>query len=530
MEQLIPVINKMQELFARANLPNYLDLPQIVVIGAQSTGKTSVLESIVGKDFLPRGTGIVTRRPIILQLRHIQSGGDYAVFGHLPNEKFENFDLVKREIQVATDSVAGTNKGISSEPILVKVFSKTVLDITLIDLPGITKVPIGDQPQDIELQVKSMLLEFVSKENAIILALTAGNTDLANSDALKLAREVDPSGNRTIGVVTKLDLMDKGTDAMDMLSGKIYPLKLGYIGAICRSQNDITNKKALSAQLLDEQKFFLTHPTYNQISHRSGIKFLTVSLNEVLMSHIKACLPSIKNNISRLLHNQEQEMLAYGLDFMDKEENKGAILLNLLSKFANYYCSMIDGQNVLESTKEYLGGARISYIFYQIFGETILGMDPFDNLSDEDIRTAIKNAQGLRPTLFVPEGAFEILIRQQIVRLLEPSQQCIQMIYEELRKIIEMAQIPELKRYHKLQARIFEVMDELLHNCLKPTNEMIENLIQVEDAYININHPDFVGGTNAILSIFAQRKKEGRIIYIHDIYIYIYMIYMIYII
>ncbi|XP_010072862.1 PREDICTED: dynamin-2-like, partial [Pterocles gutturalis] len=81
------------------------------------------------------------------------------------------------------------------------------LNLTLIDLPGITKVPVGDQPQDIEYQIKDMILQFISRESSLILAVTPANMDLANSDALKLAKEVDPQGLRTIGVITKLDLI-----------------------------------------------------------------------------------------------------------------------------------------------------------------------------------------------------------------------------------------------------------------------------------------------------------------------------------
>jgi dynamin 1/3 len=69
-----------------------------------------------------------------------------------------------------------------------------VLNLTLIDLPGMTKVPVGDQPPDIEIQIRNMLMEFISKENCLILAISPANADLANSDALKIAKEVDPQG------------------------------------------------------------------------------------------------------------------------------------------------------------------------------------------------------------------------------------------------------------------------------------------------------------------------------------------------
>jgi dynamin 1-like protein len=121
----------------------------------------------------------------------------------------------------------------------VKIFSKSVVDLTLVDLPGITKIPTGDQPHDIEARITELALKYITPRTAIIMAVCAANVDLAHSDALKLARRVDPLGERTIGVITKIDLMDEGTDAIDLLSGKIYPLKLGYVGVVGRSQKDI---------------------------------------------------------------------------------------------------------------------------------------------------------------------------------------------------------------------------------------------------------------------------------------------------
>lgn len=170
---------------------------------------------------------------------------DWAEFSHLPGEIFTDFLEVRSVIEEATNKVAGINKGISNDPILLRIYSTEVVDLTLVDLPGITKVPVGDQPQNIEDRVRDLILEYITNPNSIILAVSAGNTDLANSDALKLARVVDPKGERTLGVVTKLDLMDEGTDALEMLQGKIYPLKLGYVGCVCRSQKDIMSHKPI---------------------------------------------------------------------------------------------------------------------------------------------------------------------------------------------------------------------------------------------------------------------------------------------
>lgn len=225
METLISTVNELQDAFANLDSKFVLDLPQIAVVGCQSAGKSSVLENIVGKDFLPRGSGIVTRRPLILQLiRNAINGEEYGEFLHLnnrANKKFYDFNEIRDEIQHETDRICGQNKGVSWTPINLKIHSPNVLDLTLIDLPGMTKVPVGDQPQDIELQIRNLILQYVQSPNCLILAVSPANADLANSDALQLAQDVDPSGERTIGVVTKLDLMDEGTDARSILLNEV---------------------------------------------------------------------------------------------------------------------------------------------------------------------------------------------------------------------------------------------------------------------------------------------------------------------
>ena len=151
---------------------------------------------------------------------------------HIPGRKFHSFQQIRQEIVKETDRLTGNNKGISNSPIQLKIFSPRVLALTVVDLPGMTKVPVGDQPENIEEQIHDMILQFISNPNAIILAVTAANTDIANSDALQLAKAADPYGNRTIGVLTKLDLMDPGTDASEVLNNQLIPLRRGYIAVV----------------------------------------------------------------------------------------------------------------------------------------------------------------------------------------------------------------------------------------------------------------------------------------------------------
>lgn len=185
------------------------------------------------------------------------------------------------------------------------------MNLTLIDLPGLTKVPIGDQPVDIENQIKAMIFQFIKKESCLILAVTPANTDLANSDALKLAKECDPQGLRTIGVITKLDLMDEGTDARDVLENRLLPLRRGYIGVVNRSQKDIEGKKDINLAMAAERKFFLSHSSYRHMADKMGTPFLQKTLNQQLTNHIRDTLPALRDRLQKQMLVLEKEVDQY---------------------------------------------------------------------------------------------------------------------------------------------------------------------------------------------------------------------------
>src|ERR1700722_27455 len=147
---------------------------------------------------------------------------------------------------------------------------------------------------------------------SVVLSVSAANVDLANSESLKLARSVDPQGRRTIGVLTKLDLMDAGTNALDILTGRVYPLKLGFIGVVNRSQQDINSEKSLKDSLDSECDFFRNHHAYRNIAHRNGTKHLAKTLNQVLLNHIRDKLPDMKARLNTLMGQAQQELNSFG--------------------------------------------------------------------------------------------------------------------------------------------------------------------------------------------------------------------------
>ncbi|KAM9100188.1 dynamin-2 isoform X10 [Sarcophilus harrisii] len=506
MEELIPLVNKLQDAFSSIGQSCHLDLPQIAVVGGQSAGKSSVLENFVGRDFLPRGSGIVTRRPLILQL--IFSKTEYAEFLHCKSKKFTDFDEVRQEIEAETDRVTGTNKGISPIPINLRVYSPHVLNLTLIDLPGITKVPVGDQPMDIEYQIRDMILQFISKESSLILAVTPANMDLANSDALKMAKEVDPQGLRTIGVITKLDLMDEGTDARDVLENKLLPLRRGYIGVVNRSQKDIDGKKDIRAALGAERKFFLSHPAYRHIADRMGTPHLQKTLNQQLTNHIRESLPALRSKLQSQLLSLEKEVEEYKNFRPDDPTRKTKALLQMVQQFGVDFEKRIEGSGDQVDTLELSGGARINRIFHERFPFELVKMEFDEKDLRREISYAIKNIHGVRTGLFTPDMAFEAIVKKQIVKLKEPSLKCVDLVVSELATVIKKC-AEKLGSYPRLREETERIVTTYIREREGRTKDQILLLIDIELSYINTNHEDFIGFANAQQRSTQLNKKRA---------------------
>ncbi|CAE6484420.1 unnamed protein product [Rhizoctonia solani] len=536
--EVVSIVNKLQDVFsAVGSSASQIDLPQICVVGAQSSGKSSVLENIVGRDFLPRGSGIVTRRPLVLQLvnRPIpgaqpngaapptsppaqqtnNKGGnetnehEWGEFLHLPGEKFHDFTKIRAEIVKDTELKTGKNAGISPVPINLRIFSPNVLTLTLVDLPGLTKVPVGDQPRDIERQIKDMVMKYISKPNAIVLAVSAATTDLANSDGLKLAREVDPEGTRTIGVLTKIDLMDPGTDVVDVLAGRVIPLRLGYVPVVNRGQRDIEQSKAIAAALEHERSFFENHPSYKGKSQYCGTPFLARKLNMILMHHIRATLPDIKARIQQQLQKYNAELQTLGGPMGDS--NSSGVVLNVITEFTSEFRTMIDGNTNDLSLNELSGGARISFVFHELYNNGVRTIDPFDQVKDGDIRTILYNSSGSTPSLFVGTTAFEVIVKQQIKRLEEPSMKCCQLVYDELVRILGqlLNKIQAFKRYPQLRDRFNSVVINFFKSSMGPTTKLVTDMVAMQACYVNTTHPDFLNGHKA-MSIVTERLNANR--------------------
>lgn len=286
-----------------------LTLPSIVVVGSQSSGKSSVLEAIVGHEFLPKGSNMVTRRPIELTLVNTpKAHAEYGEFPALGLGKITDFSQIQKTLTDLNLAVPETDC-VSDDPIQLRIHSPNVPDLSLIDLPGYIQVEAFDQPTELKTKIQELCDKYIQPPN-VILAISAADVDLANSTALRASRRVDPRGERTIGVVTKMDLVDAARGAQ-ILADKNYPLRLGYVGVVCKIPQESKSlfsrgsANITSAITRNESAYFNAHPEV--FGEASSVLTGTPNLRKKLMHVLESTMSASLASTSEAIHHELAE-------------------------------------------------------------------------------------------------------------------------------------------------------------------------------------------------------------------------------
>ncbi|CAD2105126.1 dynamin-like protein, putative [Plasmodium vinckei] len=515
LRKLISVIDELRDI----GLQKYINLPRICVVGTQSSGKSSVLESIVGLDFLPRGEGVVTRRPIEFRLIHIKEDSEikhWATFEDDKNKKFTDFNEVREHINSLTDQIAGTNKGIIDEPIILNIYSTGCPDLSLIDLPGITRVPLknSDQTDDIERLTREMAFRYVKDPRTIILAVLPANADMSTSDALQIARKVDPKGLRTIGVITKIDLMDKGVDASKMLLNDEINLRLGYTGVINRSSADIKQGKTISQSLKDELKFFQNHPVYKKLPQSLyGTTSLTDKLTKVLLRHIKNFLPDIKIEINDRIRSINDKLFSLGTNVPLDATKKTQILWSMITDYCEIFKNTLKGKydkrlQVFIENNDIICGLKVRQIFNELLDE-YAGKNVTSELSDNDIDDAICMHEGDSLPGFPSPDTFEFLILPHLKKIHTPVFNCLDKVSQTLEILSQTIANRVLTRFPKLSEQVLDLSQSILIREKENTHTILENYIEAETNYLFTNDVSYLIEHGSIINMSEDEQNEA---------------------
>jgi replication fork clamp-binding protein CrfC len=225
------------------------------------------------------------------------------------------------------------------------------------------------------------------------------------------------------------------------------------------------------------------------------------------MMHIKQTLPDIKARIASSLQKYQLELNQLGNSMLGNSSN---IVLNMITEFTNEYRGVLDGNNQELSATELSGGARISFVYHELYANGVKAVDPFDQVKDADIRTVLYNSSGSSPALFVGTTAFELIVKQQIKRLEDPSLKCVSLVYDELIRILgQLLNKPTFRRYPGLKEKLHAVVVQFFKKAMDPTNKLVRDLVGMETIYINTGHPDFINGSRA-MAIVHERHNSSK--------------------
>lgn len=381
-------------------------------------------------------------------------------------KRFTDFNEVRKTIDEVTEKVCGSKKVIKDIPIVLNIFSPSCPNLTIVDLPGITSIPIGEQPKNIYEITRDMALRYVKDPRSIILCVIPANQDLTTSEALKLMREIDPTGSRSIGCLTKIDIMNRGDDATKILKNQEIPLRYGYVGIKNRCQEDVVNNIPVSQSLKAEREFFTKSPIYSTLPPDTfSTESLTKKLTTILYQQIKSSMPEIFEEIKKKKAESQEELekLGPGIANTDGELVNYAwkSISNFMRIFSNSVCGI---KNVDYSADPIVAeiNEELNNLYREQYDEPATA-----ETRDKDIQKAMINFPGENIPGFPSIDAFLALLNPLLKKLQSPAFAVNNHVFEimdtEACKIINETMI---KKFPEFNTRFTDLVRKVLERVI----------------------------------------------------------------
>jgi GTP-binding protein EngB required for normal cell division len=516
-KELITINTTLKNINNEFNIDNTIDTPNLVVVGSQSSGKSTLINRMLGFEVIPVGSKMETRTPINIQL--IPNKKIFLEFGHYENLKWiktktipitdlkNEIDITKiqNEIKIQTKINAGESMGISAKEINIKFYSPDVTDLNFIDLPGLTMIACTDrgQPKDIKEQIQNLIANYISKPNTIILCVMPAREDLETDMALELVKKYDNHCKRTIGVLTKVDLMNTTSDISHYIEGDISKdLKLNY-GYFAVKNNE------------DELDFFNNHKIYSKLmkTNRLGIKNLGNSLSTIFLNKIKDYIPTILQNIDTLLTENNNQLTILGNPLPTNNETKQLVLTKYITDLSSDYLNNLENRYSKMNT-----GRQIKEVFIQ-FRKKIDLIDPFGTDVDENLITIIKNSDGNHmsmplPTIEILEGCLHNNKLDCYKDFIPISLDCLTQITVKLEELlIELLNTNGIHKYKNLHETIKkDIYNNLILVKKDNTLTKIKECINTEKCYIWTDNVKFKDLLKQIPNTFTSNEIDITIL------------------
>ena len=523
-----------------------IDIPQLVVVGSQSSGKSSILNSILGMDILPTGSNMVTRGP--LQLELIQTKKEIkACFGEyvestwlnlneipidFPNPSDEQKAEIRSMIKQLTNQYAGNDMNITDSPIYLRIYSPNIPNLSLVDLPGLTMVACTDkgQPKDIKERIRNLIGTYIKNKSSLIMAVMPARTDIEADIALDLIKEYDPRCERTVGILTKIDLMNEGTDITHLLENKVSKdLQLGHGYYAIKNRNKLEMERMTVIEgLKDEYRYFSEHPIYSNQRYKEfmGIPCLCKNLSGLLVKSLKKSFPRILEKINRDLESNSQALNKLGDPIPQEDSMKSAFVHKTIAKLTRSFISILEDRGKIINS-----GRNIKQQFVE-FRNTIDGLTPFAsaNCNDSYITDAISNCEGNHmsfpsPPVEVLEQLMKDPIRRPIFNINQHAQKCSQNIMNELNVLIEhILEDQSINRFPELNKLITKTcLNDVFIPHLNKTYRSVEdelssqeNYIWTDDLKFNEALVDSTSSNVEVMRILAENYFKATVYILQD--------------
>lgn len=506
-DQMMMLTKKMIEIRTLLNTVGQsgaLTLPSIVVIGSQSSGKSSVLEAIVGHEFLPKGSNMVTRRPIELTLVNTPDAkAEYGEFPALKLGKITDFSQIQRTLTDLNLAVPA-EQCVTDDPIQLSIYSPNVPDLSLIDLPGYIQVVGKDQPIELKQKISDLCDKYIQPPN-VILAISAADVDLANSTALRASRRVDPRGERTIGVITKMDLVDPER-GVDILTDRKYPLRLGYVGVVCKiPQQTLFNRgmNVTTAIVKNENAFFTSHPI--QFGPESELNVGTPKLRKKLMTTLEQVMAaSLSGTRDSIVQELEEASYEFKVQYNERVLSPESYLAESLDAFKHNFKAFQAGfgrPEVRQMLKEVLDQKVLDLLAKRYWNKPVEDLTPAQT-EPETLEQLPKTTEGSLYWTRKLDASTSELTKLGIGRLATMS--VANQLQDQVNQLIEVS---TFAAHPFAQKAIRDASGTILNDRFYSTSDQVENCIKPYKFEIEIDDHEWAKGRQNINAVLKDELK-----------------------
>ncbi|CAL9024450.1 unnamed protein product [Prunus brigantina] len=492
---LLDAVDKLRNLMV---MDEGIQLPTIVVVGDQSSGKSSVLESLAGIS-LPRGQGICTRVPLIMRLQHHSSPQPELSLEYNGRIDPTDEDNISDDIVKATNAIAGGGKGISNTPLTLLLKKNGVPDLTMVDLPGITRVPVHGQPENIYDQIKDMIMEYIKPEESIILNVLSASVDFATCESIRMSQSVDKTGERTLAVVTKVDKAPEGL--LEKVTGDDVNIGLGYV-CVRNRIGDETYEEALAIA----HDLFQTHSLLSKIDKSIVVNIsnniLAQKLVQIQANSIARNLPEIVkkvndklnyclselNTMPKRLSSVAEAMTAFmQIIGMAKESLRKILLRGEFEEYSedrHMHCTA----RLVEMLNQYSDALH-----------NCVESDPKKHFLLEEIK-ALEEVKGIALPNFLPRNAFLTILQGKVSGISSIPIGFVEQVWTYIEEVVISVLMRHSDNYYQLQLCARRAGHNLMAKMKERSIKWMTEIVDMEKLTDYTCDPEYVAEWNRLMA------------------------------